>query len=68
MVTVALFVVPACAPQQRHSTESVLQRAEGEAAALLKRVKVYDETRLMEYLGAVVGRVSGVAGVRVSAG
>jgi len=62
---VALFMVSACATQQRLSTESLLQRAERETAALLKRVRVYDEPGLVEYLGAVAGRVGGV-GVRVT--
>ena len=32
----------------------------------MKRVRVYDEPRLMEYLSAVVGRVGGGAGVRIT--
>jgi predicted Zn-dependent protease len=43
----------------------LVERAEREVAALLKRVRVYDEPRLVEYLGVVGGRVSG-GGVRIT--
>ena len=61
----ALLLVSACATQLRGSTESLVERAEREVATLLKRVRGYDEPRLMEYLGAVGGRVGG-AGVRIT--
>ena len=66
LAAVALLVVSACATQQNVSAGSLVERAEREVAALLKRVRVYDEPRLVEYLGAVAGRVGGVGGVRVT--
>ena len=58
-------MISACATQQRVSSGSLVERAEREVAALLKRVRVYDEPRLMEYLSAVAGRVGG-GGVRIT--
>jgi predicted Zn-dependent protease len=55
----------ACSTHPRISAEVLADQSEREVAALLKRVRVYDQPRLMEYLGAVAGRVGG-AGVRIT--
>ena len=64
----AILLLAACSSHQRISAEALRERATREEAALLKRVRVYDEGRLAEYLGAVAGRVAGVAGVAGGAG
>ena len=55
----------ACSTHPRISAEVLADQSEREVAALLKRVRVYDEPRLVEYLGVVAGRVGG-AGVRIT--
>jgi predicted Zn-dependent protease len=55
----------ACSTHPRISAEVLADQSEREVGALLKRVRVYDEPRLVEYLGAVAGRVGG-AGVRIT--
>src|SRR5207247_2383955 len=61
---VVAFSVSACATHQPVSRESLLERAAKEEAALLKRVRVYDEPQLGEYLARIGGRVA--AGVKVT--
>jgi beta-barrel assembly-enhancing protease len=55
----------ACSTHPRISADTLADQAEREVAALLKRVRVYDEPGLVEYLAVVAGRVGGV-GVKIT--
>lgn len=60
-----LIVVAGCATSLGASPEGLRGRVEWEEAGLLKRVKVYDEPGLTEYLVGIVGRVSPTSSVVV---
>ena len=64
---VAILVLAACSTHPRISAETLRAQATQEEATLLKRVKVYDDPQLAEYLTKVTERVAAGAKVTVIA-
>ena len=64
---VAILVLAACSTHPRISAETLRAQATREEATLLKRVKVYDDPQLAEYLTKVTERVAAGAKVTVIA-
>lgn len=59
-----VFLLAACSPHVRVSAESLREQGEKEVASLLKRIRVYEDAQLAEYLARVAQRVGG-AGARI---